>query len=58
MKGIYLSVVLSLLSWSTRVSQVELAEEHRQGFIVNGHIEKNDANLLGSFTFDKIGNTN
>lgn len=26
-------------------------------FIVNGHIEKADANFVGSMTFDKIGNT-
>ena len=27
-------------------------------FLVNGHIEKADANFVGSMTFDKIGNTN
>lgn len=26
-------------------------------FLVNGHIEKADANFVGSMTFDKIGNT-
>ena len=26
-------------------------------FIVNGHIEKADANFVGSLTFDKVGNT-
>lgn len=27
-------------------------------FLVNGHIEKADANFVGSLKFDKIGNTN
>ena len=27
-------------------------------FLVNGHIEKADANFVGSLNFDKIGNTN
>ena len=26
-------------------------------FLVNGHIEKADANFVGSLTFDKIGDT-
>jgi hypothetical protein len=27
-------------------------------YIVNGHIEKADANFVGNMTFDKIGDTN
>jgi hypothetical protein len=27
-------------------------------FLVNGHIEKVDANFVGGLTFDKIGDTN